>query len=309
MKKFIINVGLFFLVAVVLPAMLAFMLPSNPDGFYKVYVKKAERAESLDSPKLLIMGGSDVLHAIDSKLIEKELDINVVNMGLTAALGYDVVVNDALQYTQKGDVVLLSLGVFAGTPDYGGIDEIPTLIDYCPMKIWSLSWGNFRQLGRGIYCLLKMKMKYLWFMLKGNDISQTYNFKEFDENGDYKDVLQTNYERTPVNGNAFIGPSQQRFMKSVCERIKIMENRGCKVFIIPETIEKETFQSLYPKITLVKSFYEQNGIHYLFSPEESAVPDSMIFNSQYHVNFYGKQFYSNLIVSYLQENLIVRNNK
>lgn len=303
MKRFVINVLLFFMAAFVLPAILAFSIPSNPDGFYKVYLLKEKRADTISSPKILVCGGSDILHAIDTKLIQDSLHRNVVNMGLTAALGYDVVVNDALKYSKKGDIVLLSMGAFANSIAWGGVDEIPVLVDYNHKKLFELRWENIKQLGRGVYCLLKMKTKYTWLKVRGKNLSQTYSLSEFDENGDYKKTYQTDYKRQPVNRSVLITPEQHSFIESVCKRIRMMEEKGCRVFIIPETIEKETYQVLAPRISAIHSVYVRNGINYLFPPDEPVVPDSMIFNSQYHVNYRGTAFYSNLIVTSLKKHL------
>jgi hypothetical protein len=299
MKRFVTNLFCFAFVAFLIPAVLAFVLPSNPDGFYKVYLKKVKRAETLKKPRILIFGGSDVLHAIDSKLIQDSTHRGVANMGLTAALGYDIIVNDALKYSKEGDVVLLSLGAFARCPAWGGADEVSMLVNYSPQKLFDLSWNNIKVLGRGIYCLLKMKLKYLLHSLSSDDI-QTYGASTFNEYGDSPKTFETNFVRTPVNADTIFSTEQVSFMKSVCRRIRQIRDKGCVVFIIPETIEKKTFLAMKDRICAVQHFYKQEGVDYLFSPELSAVPDTMIYNMQYHVNYHGALYYSNLIARRLK---------
>lgn len=303
MVRFVKNIILFAVLAFLIPALLAFLLPSNPDGFFKVYLVKEQRAISLPEPRILICGGSDVLHAIDSKLIKDSLHRDVVNFGLTAALGYDLYINDALKYSKKGDVVLLSTGASVNSPVWGGPDEIPVLIDYDHNKIWDLKWGNIKQLGSGVFCLLKMKIKYVWYKLRGVDLSQTYSFGKFDENGDYKKVLNTEYVKRTVVGEVSFSQEQINFMESVCRRVKMIEEKGCQVFIIPETVEQETFSILSARISAIRSYYEAKGLKYLFPPEKAAVPDSMIFNSQFHVNYRGTKLFSDLIIMNLKDYL------
>lgn len=74
----------------------------------RMYWQKIAIAESLkEDRRLIITGGSGAHYAIDSQLIESELGIPVVNLGLDGPIGLDVILPSMIKQVQPGDIVLL----------------------------------------------------------------------------------------------------------------------------------------------------------------------------------------------------------
>ena len=166
MKKFLKYILLLVLFAYILPAILAFSLPSNPNGYYKGYELKYNRLDTMKSPRLLVFGGSEVAMSINSRLLQDSLKMNVANLGLHAGLGIDLNLNDALKYSRKGDVVLFSFSSFLGSGQ-GGSDafSVPYLVDYFPSKFFELSYPNKACAVCGIFPLLKISNNLIKFSL------------------------------------------------------------------------------------------------------------------------------------------------
>ncbi|NES81015.1 MAG: hypothetical protein F6K10_06195 [Moorea sp. SIO2B7] len=73
-----------------------------------MYEDKIAAAEKINAPKrLLITGGSGAHYTINSKLIEKELGIPVLNLGIDGPVGLDVILPSILPQVRPGDIVLL----------------------------------------------------------------------------------------------------------------------------------------------------------------------------------------------------------
>ena len=181
MNKFLKYILLLVLFAYILPAILAFSLPSNPNGYYKGYELKYNRLDTMKSPRLLIFGGSEIALAINTRLLQDSLKMNVANLGLHAGLGVDLNLNDALKHSRKGDIVLFSFSSFLGSGQ-GGSDafSIPYLVDYFPSKFFELSRQNKICAVCGVFPLLKGKINYLkskW----GGEATQFYTLKSIDE--------------------------------------------------------------------------------------------------------------------------------
>ncbi|MBP0028546.1 hypothetical protein PN466_23845 [Roseofilum reptotaenium CS-1145] len=70
--------------------------------------KMAIASEPIEAPRrLLIMGGSGAHFTIDSVLLQEQLGIPVLNLGLDGPVGLNVILPSILQHVQPGDVVLL----------------------------------------------------------------------------------------------------------------------------------------------------------------------------------------------------------
>lgn len=70
--------------------------------------KKLERLKKTNDTKIILVGDSNLTFGIDSKMIEDNLDMKVVNLGVHAMLGNRYVENVALENINKGDIVVIS---------------------------------------------------------------------------------------------------------------------------------------------------------------------------------------------------------
>ena len=60
---------------------------SGDDNYLAAVLEKDRLIRSTPSPKIVLVGGSNLAFGIDSKKIEDSLGLRVVNMGLYAKLG------------------------------------------------------------------------------------------------------------------------------------------------------------------------------------------------------------------------------
>lgn len=75
--------------------------------YYAALPAKYDRMISVGSPKLTVVGGSNIAFGFDSALAEKELGIPCVNLGLYAAIGFDYMLDLALEGAGNGDIIVL----------------------------------------------------------------------------------------------------------------------------------------------------------------------------------------------------------
>jgi len=116
MKKFLIRSGLFLLSVVILFVALYILTDSHirtlENDFMAAMIDKHQRADEIGSTKIIIAGGSNVAFNIDSRRIEDELGIPVVNVGLSVGLGMDFIVNETIDVAQEGDIIVFSITFF-----------------------------------------------------------------------------------------------------------------------------------------------------------------------------------------------------
>jgi hypothetical protein len=109
MKKFALRIIAFFLLQALILA--AFWNPALPfeNGYLAATIDKHERLRKTRSPRIILVGGSNLAFGIKSKTLEDELGRPVVNMGLHADLGIPFMLREVKNEIRAGDFVVLSL--------------------------------------------------------------------------------------------------------------------------------------------------------------------------------------------------------
>lgn len=79
------------------------------DGYLAAAIDKQRSAELTPGPRVLLVGGSNVAFGIDSAGLSNWLpQVQVVNLGLHAGLGFDFLLNQSLDVVREGDLVVIS---------------------------------------------------------------------------------------------------------------------------------------------------------------------------------------------------------
>ena len=112
MQKLLLKSLLFFVIIIGLITYTSLFIPPasepSPDGYMAILNDKHRIADSIKTPKLILVGGSNLAFGIDSKILRKELGIPTANMGLHAGLGTKFLLNQAKYIAKENDIILLS---------------------------------------------------------------------------------------------------------------------------------------------------------------------------------------------------------
>ena len=68
---------------------------------------KHHRLSTVESPRIILVGGSNLAFSVDSEKIEKHFERPVVNMGLHAGLGLKFMLNEIQPALNGGDIVII----------------------------------------------------------------------------------------------------------------------------------------------------------------------------------------------------------
>ena len=60
---------------------------ASDDNYLAAVLEKDRLIRSTPSPKIILVGGSNLAFGIDSRMLRDSLNVNIVNMGLYAKLG------------------------------------------------------------------------------------------------------------------------------------------------------------------------------------------------------------------------------
>lgn len=83
------------------------IVPQYENGYNAALIDKVDRLESINEPKIVLLGNSNLTYGIDSQLIEEAIGMPVVNMGLHAANGNAFHEEMAKYNVVQGDIYIL----------------------------------------------------------------------------------------------------------------------------------------------------------------------------------------------------------
>lgn len=96
-------------VAIVLTGLVlgSYDMRAQEDNYLAAVLEKDRIIRSAKSPKIVLVGGSNLAFGIDSRMMQDSLGLDVVNMGLYAKLGLKYMLAQVRPYIGGGDVVVV----------------------------------------------------------------------------------------------------------------------------------------------------------------------------------------------------------
>ena len=114
-----------FIVALVMMSIVA-VSPHDTDNYMAAAIEKHHLLDSVESPRIILVGGSNVAFSMDSQKIEEYFDLPVINMGLNVDLGLRYMLNEVQPALRDGDIVIIF-------PEYGHFSDVP--LDGSPREL------------------------------------------------------------------------------------------------------------------------------------------------------------------------------
>ena len=189
MKKFVRNLILFIILLTFTFAALAtidfFLIGSQfRYGYQASLIDKMQRLESIDVPKIILVGNSNVAFGFMSEMIENEFNMPVVNMGLHGSMGNAFHEEIAKINISKGDIVVVCHTWFADNDDIGDKTLAWITIDNNKNMFRIIRKKDFPGLLLAYPNFLR-KSILLWLTNHGNrDSGDCYSRNAFNQYGD-----------------------------------------------------------------------------------------------------------------------------
>lgn len=166
MTRFVLQVAGFLALQLLLGTLLlrGYDVPDEVNYLAGIRDKLAAAAAAAGSPRILLVGGSNVPFGFRSDLLESRTGRPVVNLGLAAGVGTEFMLAQAAQAARPGDLILLSLeydqfarGPRAGAWSGQGFDPaiLQQVLVFDPASAACLGPTHFRKvvLDRGLLVL------------------------------------------------------------------------------------------------------------------------------------------------------------
>lgn len=221
------------LLPIATPMVIAASIPSQYDNtFVGALVHKVERLGSIEGEKVVIIGGSSVAFGIDSALIEKTVNMPVVNFGLYAAIGTRAMLELSRSHIGKGDTVIIAPEMDPQTLSmYFSSDMMLKAIDSNYSIAHRLSADSKLALLGGLWNHVTEKLE----ASRGEkaDPEGVYNSKNFNEYGDVEWERAENVMPFYYDPNTRISLTPDivdaEFIDYLNEYTRYCERRGARV--------------------------------------------------------------------------------
>lgn len=294
MKQFIIKTGLIGGCVVFFLAILYVIVPVRPNHYLQAYKQKCELLDSVPSPRIIFVGGSNFAFGLDSKRIQDSLHINVINYGLHAGIGLKYMLDDVVSYVRKGDILIFSPEwQHFYTLMYGEGATLPFIPRVEGLR--KLQLFNQQQ----IITLIKGIPTYLQQNLIPQKITpKTYLASNFNQYGD--EVKHWTLENKFISHPKLIQTNfNQRFGRYFITELKKLQQQ-CRVYIFPPACCQNAFTTWQPQIKEVSLFLSKEGFPFLVSPEKFVFPEEYMYDTDYHLNKKGVDQRTDLVIETLK---------
>ncbi len=290
----------------------------DPNNYFAALIDKNNLLEKTNSPRIIFVGASNLAFGLDSKMIEKEFGIPVVNMGLHGDFGLGFILNNVKQNIKKGDIVVLAIEYYLDKIYYKDVSYATALYpkgkefidydaDYYSQKIkYNVNEAQivrqkfFNFIFEKIFRLKEAKV-YIPTELNSYDTS-VYSRSGFNENGD----LISHLDKKPFeNLTGEIKIQTEDYSKSIDKLndfLKYVNDHGGQVYFTFPSYARSEFEKNFKAISeFEKQLKENMRIEIISSPEDSAFPDSLFFDSVYHLNSRGREIRTEKMIGALKE--------
>lgn len=252
---------------------------------------KMDRIESIEEPKIVIVGGSSVPFGVDSKQMEEMLGMPVVNFGLYATLGTKLMLDLSREYINEGDIIVLAPETDAQTYSlFFNSEAAWQAADSDLSLLPKIAKENLGAMLGGAWKYAAQKLKY-YSSGTALDPEGVYNVKSFDEYGDI--VYEREYNKMPLMYDTSLEIDlsadiiSKEFIDYVNEYVEYAEKKGARVLF---SFAPMNFDAVSTDLTLESVNEFASFISESFKAELISDPNTYMYESGY---FYDSNFHLN----------------
>lgn len=213
----------------------------------------------------------------------------MVNHAIHAGYGLKYILDDVLPYINKGDTLILSpeYSHFIGN-NYLGKEPLLFSLTAVPQNLKLISINQFINVASFIPKFSFGRMKSLVYSLldpqstsSNTGVYSEHAINSYGDNHTHWGLKKTDFESYKFTGH--INPQTFTYLDQIKQSV---EARGAKLFISYPSLCLSTYNINKETINSIKAKLEQSQFHILGVPQLFVYPDSLFYDTPYHL---GKQ--------------------
>ena len=291
--------------AIVLSGLLIGQYHTNlrDDSYLAAVLEKDRLIRNTPSPKIILVGGSNLAFGIDSKAIQDSLGLHVVNMGLYAKLGLKYMLAQVRPYIKQGDVVVVVPEYDQFYGDYAnGDNTLNTALLYAPadripdfIRSYSIvdvvlrpRVENARRSFLRAFAAAGGKEDVLF----PPDTNTVYNRRSFNQYGDAVSHLN----KPGMNPDSIFVkplPPLKEFNRGTLKDLNAIESKSREAnahayFLFPSYIDRSYVINVAAIDSLKKKIAGGMSMPIVGGPKDFVMPKQYFFDTRYHLNREGR---------------------
>lgn len=243
------------------------------------YHNKMERIDTISSPRLILVGGSNLAFSIDSEMISDSLKFNIVNMGLHASTGLRYMLDSLFPYLKENDIIVIMPEYSQFYTQYNGrFETLSPAFFFTPNK--DVSMLNFEQISNVISGIPSHIKSNLLFRNSNQWQYSSDNFNEYGDEIAHRKEPSKNYAKP----TAITSSLNKYAIEDLANKISNIKKKGCEVYLFwPITIESNYLVN-HAAIQEISENLKQKDLHFSIDPDYFVQPDSMAYDTPDHLN-------------------------
>jgi hypothetical protein len=253
--------------------------------------------EGVPSPRIVLVGGSNLSFGLNSELIEDSLHLFPIDTGISAGLGLKYMLANIIRYIRVNDIIIVSAEYHQFYDNFGNgdLDLLSMVVDVPQGSLKLLDYKQILKLSRYLpqYTTSKLLGYFNNHVQNGENIG-IYERKSFNDHGDA--FIHWKLPNEKHSAYKIQGKFNKDILNSLIKFRNIVNNKKAKLFITFPCFEKSSFESGKTKIMEVENKLKENDFNLISRPEEYEMNDSLIFESAYHLNKKGVDYRTKLLI-------------
>jgi hypothetical protein len=299
MVKFFLRLLLLGSLLLVTNIIIIFFAPVDPTyNYFASMIDKHARLEQAKSPKVVLIGGSNVAFGIDSEMIEAELGMPVVNMGLQGGLGLRYMLSETKPKLAPGDIVILMPEYEQYLFLFNGQVQLWQVLNIIPENT------RFITHPRQYLVMLRNYPKFVQGKLKGALLSSNkqdpiYYREAFNQYGDITSHLsQPSKQIEPKIWYWGSGADVDKSIAVLNQYYSEISANDVRGFIIPPSIAQTGYAANKDRVTMIyKKLLAQSNMPVLANPNDYVYPDQLFFDTIYHLHSEGRSLRTQQVIN------------
>lgn len=299
MKKLFFKLLLFLIPALILISAIVFLPPSKSfqkSLFYSL-IDKNKLLDSIPGPRIIFIGGSNLSFGLNSQMIKDSLQLNPINTAIHIGLGLKYMLSNTENYIKENDIIVVSpeYQQFYGDVANGEIELLSTIVDVSPNSFKLLDYKQYYTLIQEIPAYLKSKWNGLINKSDIDTIIGIYDRKAFNSFGDVYVHWKFPKEKVTPYGK-IEGKVNDDAFKSLNKFRDCVNSKKARLFITFPCYQDLSFKNQEIQIKEVERNLNKYGFILLSDPERYIIPDSLIYNTPYHLIKKGVDLRTSLLI-------------
>jgi hypothetical protein len=252
-------------------------------------------------PSIILIGGSNVAFGFNSRMIREASGLPVINTGLNAGFGLKFMLDHTSRYLTEGDILVIApeYDNFFNGEAYGNVNLTFLLYIY-PRIIFDL---GAIQLKNVLVSFPGTKEYFLSAVLNilFRKENKAYSVSDFNEYGDYAKHWTMPSRPHPKAHLSDFKTIDTKFLDYYENAVAALRNRGIEVIIIPPSLSDISYNIIEERLTALLPELEKRNLNFSIPPQESAYPDSLFFDTLYHLGYEGILIRTNQLIELIRQ--------